>query len=85
MNIYALLLFVKAKGTVISLFACINLILRHPIAVSGETATCSQVVAERANTVGLLLEFFRISVTAAEIAERKYFDRVPKFLFQSRG
>ena len=29
--------------------------MRHPIAVSGETATCAQVVAERANTVGLLL------------------------------
>ena len=45
----------KAKGTVISLSACRNLILRHPIAVSGETATYAQVVAERANTVGLLL------------------------------
>ena len=37
------------------LSACRNLILRHPIAVSGESATCAQVVAERANTVGLLL------------------------------
>ena len=45
----------RIKGTVISLFAYRNLILRHPIAVSGETTTCSQVVAERANTVGLFV------------------------------
>ena len=50
-----MLFFVKAKGTVISLFACRNLILRHPIAISGDTATCSQVVSERANTVGLFV------------------------------
>ena len=47
--------FVKAKGTIISLFAYRNLILWHPIAVSSETATYSQVVAERANTVGLFV------------------------------
>ena len=46
---------VKGQGTVISLSARRNMILRHPIAVSGETATCAQVVAKRANTVGLLL------------------------------
>ena len=45
----------KVKGTVISLFACRNLVMRHPIAVSGETATCLQVVPERTNSVGLLL------------------------------
>ena len=45
----------KAKGTVISLFCLEKPDSTHPIAVSGETATCSQVVAERANTVGLLL------------------------------
>ena len=50
-----LIISVKGQGIVISLSACRNLILRHAIAVSGETATCSQVVAERANTVGLLL------------------------------
>ena len=31
------------------------MILRHPIAVSSETATYSQVVAERANIVGLFV------------------------------
>ena len=46
---------IKGQGTVISLSACRNLILWHPIAVLGETATYSQVVAERANTVGILL------------------------------
>ena len=46
---------IKGQGTVIPLSACRNLILRHPIAVSGETTTCAQVVAKRANTVGLLL------------------------------
>ena len=55
MNIEAPVFFVKDKGTVISLFSCRNLILQHPIAVLGETATCSQVVAERANTVGLFV------------------------------
>ena len=46
---------VKGYGTVIPLSACRNLILRHPIAVSGETATYAQVVTERANTVGLFV------------------------------
>ena len=45
----------KAKGTVISLFCLSKPDSAAPIAVSSETATCSQVVAERANTVGLLL------------------------------
>ena len=29
--------------------------MRHPIAVLGETISCSQVAAERANTVGLFV------------------------------
>ena len=55
-NVGALcLLVVKGQGTVLSLSACRNLIQRHPIAVLGETTTCSQVVSERANIVGLFV------------------------------
>ena len=52
MNDYYLL---RLKVQYYPSFACRNLILRHPIAVLGETATCLQVVAERANTVGLVV------------------------------
>ena len=64
-----------------SLSACRHLILRHPITVSGETATCAQVVAERANTVGLLLVRHKRIKPGSALLPNTYLRALELYLF----